>query len=156
MADTSNFAEYIRLMTEFDLPPVMQIENQAYDFPWTTGIMTDCLTSAYYCYVYEVNDEIRGYIIFSTVLDELHLLNICIAPAYQNKGYGQCLLDWLLNFARENKTKTLYLEVRASNRSAIRLYETSGFNEMGCRPAYYPAKNGKEDALLFAYEILLI
>ena len=141
-------------MTEFDLPPVMQIEEQAYPFPWTPGIMSDCLTSAYYCYIYEVNNEIRGYIIFNTVLDELHLLNICIAPAYQNKGYGQLLLDWLIDFARVNKIKTLYLEVRSSNRAAIQLYETSGFNEVGCRHAYYPAKNGKEDALLFAYELL--
>ncbi len=156
MTDNKCFSKCIRFMTEFDIPPVMQIENQAYPFPWTTGIMNDCLTSTYYCYVYEVNDEIRGYIIFNTVLDELHLLNICIAPAYQKKGYGQLLLDWLIDFARKNNIKTLYLEVRSSNRVAIQLYETSGFNEVGCRPAYYPAKKGKEDALLFAYEILLI
>ena len=154
MTDIKQFSKYIRLMTEFDLSPVMQIEDQAYPFPWTPGIMNDCLTSNYYCYVYEVNDEIRGYIIFSTVLDELHLLNICIAPVYQKKGYGQCLLDWLISFAREKTIKTLYLEVRSSNTSAIYLYESTGFNEMGCRPSYYPAKKGKEDALLFAYELL--
>ncbi len=151
--EPKTFAQSMRLMTEFDLPPVMQIENEAYEFPWTQGIMSDCLKSDYNCYIYEPDNEIQGYIIFSLVLDELHLLNICIDPALQNKGYGHLLLEWLIHFAQTKQIKTLYLEVRSSNHTAIHLYEYSGFNEVGCRPNYYPAKKGKEDALLFAYEL---
>ena len=153
-----NIDSFVRTMTEFDLQPVMAIETEAYDFPWTPGIMSDCLRVGYHCFVYEVDDEVRGYVIFSTVLDEVHLLNICIDPHYQNKGYGYALLSWLMNYVRgpylkENTSKTLYLEVRASNYAAIHLYETMGFNELGVRPNYYPAKNGKEDAQLFACEL---
>ncbi|MCW8929120.1 MAG: ribosomal protein S18-alanine N-acetyltransferase [Gammaproteobacteria bacterium] len=146
-------SKFVRKMTEFDLEPVMAIENEAYDFPWTTGIMSDCLRVGYQCFVYELDDEIRGYLIFSTVLDEVHLLNICIDPYYQNKGYGHSLLKWLMNHVRDLGSKTLYLEVRASNYVAIHLYETMGFNELGVRSNYYPAKNGKEDAQLFACEL---
>jgi len=148
-----NFNSFIRKMTQFDLEPVMAIETEAYDYPWTPGIMSDCLKVGYHCFVYEVDCEIRGYVIFSTVLDEAHLLNLCIDPHYQNKGYGKAFLTWLMNHVRENGSKTLYLEVRASNRAAIHLYETLGFNELGIRPNYYPAKSGKEDAQLFACEL---
>lgn len=162
----SDFVGFIRSMTEYDLLPVLAIENAAYDYPWTPGIMSDCLKVGYHCFVYEVDCEIRGYIIFSTVLDEVHLLNLCIAPHYQHKGYGRAFLNWLMNHLRDlgdkkgdkkgdNKSgsKTLYLEVRASNHAAINLYESMGFNELGIRPDYYPAKNGKEDAQLFACEL---
>ncbi len=147
------FSSHMRLMTDFDIPPVMLIENQAYDFPWTIGIMTDCIKCGYHCYVYEQQGEIRAYLIYSTVLDELHLLNICIAPEYQNQGYGCQLLHWLLIQAKKTASKTLYLEVRVSNHAAIHLYHKLGFNELGLRENYYPAKKGKEDAQLFAYEL---
>ncbi len=148
-----DFEQSIRKMTQFDLQPVMAIETEAYEFPWTEGIMADCLKVGYHCFVYEVNCEVRGYIIYSTVLDEVHLLNICIDPQYQGKGYGFSLLNWLIKYSREKGGKTLYLEVRASNHAAIRLYENMGFNELGIRPDYYPAKKGKEDAQLFACEL---
>ncbi len=148
-----DFAQSIRKMTQFDLQPVMVLETEAYEFPWTEGIMADCLKVGYHCFVYEVNCEVRGYIIYSTVLDEVHLLNICIAPHYQGKAYGFSLLNWLIKYSREKGGKTLYLEVRASNHAAIRLYENMGFNELGIRPDYYPAKKGKEDAQLFACEL---
>lgn len=149
-----NISKFIRKMTSFDLEPVMAIENEAYNFPWTMGILSDCLTVGYHCFVYEVDDEIRGYSIMSTVLDEAHLLNLCIAPEYQNKGFGCAFLSWLMNFVREKGAKTLYLEVRASNDSAIQLYHSMGFNETGIRHNYYPAKKGKEDAHLFACELV--
>ncbi len=150
----SEFATHIRQMTPFDLPPVMCIENTAYEFPWTKGIMSDCLNSAYHCYVSEKEGMIQAYMIFSSVLDEVHLLNICVDPQQQNKGFGTAFMHWLLAYARTNAAKTIYLEVRASNQQAIQLYEKLGFNEMGIRANYYPTKKGKEDALLFAYEIL--
>ncbi len=60
------FDSSIRKMTQFDLEPVMSIEIQAYEFPWTLGIMADCLRVGYHCFVYEVDCEVRGYIIYST------------------------------------------------------------------------------------------
>lgn len=147
---------YIRKMTNFDIEPILTIENEAFEFPWSKEILLDCLSSSYHCYIYEIDDEIRGYIIFSTVLDEVSLLNICIAPEYQHKGYGRTLLNWLISFVKKINIKILYLEVRSSNKSAIQLYESIGFNEIGIRENYYPAENGKEDALLFAGELEFI
>jgi len=148
-----NIEQHIRKMTHFDLEPVMAIENESYEFPWSKGIMNDCFNSNYHCFVYELNNEIRGYIIFSSVLDEVSLLNICIAPEYQHNGYGKGLLNWLVSYIKNNDMKTLYLEVRSSNKVAVNLYESMGFNEIGIRENYYPAKKGKEDALLFAGEV---
>ena len=144
---------FIRKISDFDIEPILAIENEAYEFPWSKGILLDCLTSSYHCYTYEVDDEIRAYIIFSIVLDEVSLLNICVAPEYQHKGYGRQLLNWLVSFVKKLNIKTLYLEVRSSNKAAIHLYESMGFNEIGIRENYYPAKKGKEDALLFAGEL---
>ncbi len=143
---------FIRKITDFDIEPILAIENEAYEFPWSRGIFKDCLTS-YHCHVYEVDSEIRGYIIFSTVLDEVSLLNICIAPEYQHQGHGSDLLNWFISYVKNQGIKILYLEVRRSNKSAINLYESIGFNEIGIRENYYPAKKGKEDALLFAGEL---
>lgn len=148
-----NIAQFIRQMTSFDLLPVMAIENESYEFPWTMGIMSDCLRVGYHCFVYEEADEIRGYAIISMVLDEAHLLNLCIAPEYQNKGYGCAFLRWIIDDVRSNNARTMYLEVRSSNKAAIQLYQSTGFNEIGIRRNYYPAKNGKEDAILFACEL---
>lgn len=154
MSFSSNSIEpFIRKMTSFDLQPVMEIELSSYQFPWTEGIMSDCLRVGYHCFVYEVECQIRGYAIVSMVLDEAHLLNLCIAPDYQNKGYGSAFLRWLMNYVQEKNAKTMYLEVRESNRAAIQLYQSMGFNETGTRRDYYPANNGKEDAILFACEL---
>jgi ribosomal-protein-alanine N-acetyltransferase len=152
--DSAQLVHNMRSMTQFDIDPVMAIELKAYDFPWTKGIIEDCLRVGYHCFAYEVNNEIRGYGILSTVLDEAHLLNICIAPEYQNQGLGFELMTYLMGFARTRNAKTLYLEVRISNKAAIHLYQTMGFNELGVRENYYPAKKGREDAQLFACELI--
>ena len=143
---------FIRTMTRFDLEPVYAIEQASYEFPWTKGLLADCLRVGYHSFVYEENNEIRGYAFVSTVLDEAHLLNICIAPQYQHQGYGQQFLQWLMDHFRDNGAKTMYLEVRMSNHIAIQMYQNMGFNEIGVRRNYYPAKQGKEDAQLFACE----
>ncbi len=152
--NTATLAQHMRPMTRFDIPPVMAIEMQAYEFPWTEGIMTDCLRVGYHCFVYEVDSEIRAYAILSIVLDEAHLLNICVAPEFQNQGLGLTLMNYLMDFTRTRKVRTLYLEVRMSNRSAIHLYQAMGFNEIGVRENYYPARKGREDAQIFACELV--
>jgi ribosomal-protein-alanine N-acetyltransferase len=82
------------------------------------------------------------------VLDEVHLLNISIAKAYQGHGQGRKLLEHMMQIGRNHGGLNMFLEVRPSNVSAITLYESVGFNEMAIRRGYYPAKNGREDAVL--------
>jgi ribosomal-protein-alanine N-acetyltransferase len=87
------------------------------------------------------------------VLDECHLLNISIKKSMQKKGYGSHLLDEVIRRANLAHAKTIYLEVRVSNQTAINLYDKHGFNEMSIRKDYYRAREGREDAVLMGLVI---
>lgn len=139
-----------RYMQEQDLAAVMQIEAAAYPEPWSEGIFRDCFKANYQCTLYELAGEVIGYSVMSMAAGEAHLLNLCIHPAYQGKGLGRAALEQVLIVAGSKHTGTVFLEVRVSNRLARRLYESAGFNEIGQRFNYYPAGEGREDALVFA------
>ena len=141
-------------MTPDDLDTVMLMEARAYPFPWTRKIFNDCLKHGYSCWVYEQDGALAGYAAVMFVLDEMHLLNICIDPGLQGKGLGSRLLKTLERVARGAKAETCFLEVRSSNFPAIRLYLNAGFNEIGLRKGYYPAKCGREDAMVMAKTLL--
>ncbi|WGZ95643.1 MAG: ribosomal protein S18-alanine N-acetyltransferase [Candidatus Thiothrix putei] len=140
----------LRPMTLDDLGRVMTLENRAYPFPWTPAIFSDCLKHGYSGWIYEQDSELLGYAMLMFVLDEMHLLNICIAPELQGQGFGSRLLKTLERVARAANAETCFLEVRQSNFSAIRLYVNAGFNEVGVRKGYYPTEFGREDALVMA------
>ena len=91
-----------------------------------------------------------GHGVIQLILDEAHLLNITVRPQSQGQGYGLQLLEHLMAEAGRQGGRECFLEVRASNQSAYRLYERFGFNEIGRRRDYYPAANGREDALVMA------
>lgn len=140
----------IRPMLEQDLTDVMLIESAAYPFPWTQSIFQDCFKKNYYNYILEDNQILVGYALMLIAHpSEAHILNICVHPDYQNCGYGRILLHYLLGVARQKSVEEILLEVRPSNKSAIRLYHNLGFNQIGVRRNYYPAKNGRENALMF-------
>ncbi len=144
----------LRLMTEADIQPVMVIEKSAYPFPWSEGNFRDCLKSNYYACVLEEGADMCGYALMSMAAGEAHVLNICIHPEQQGKGLGRALMHSLEQTARANKVEMLLLEVRASNKRAINLYESMGFNELGCRENYYPSHKGHEDALVLAQQLV--
>ena len=137
-----------REMQASDLDAVMQIEKVNFPFPWTVGNFKDSISSGYTCLVLETGSTIIGYAVLMMVLDEAHLLNISVAPSQKGQGLGRYLLDHMMQIGREKGGLNMFLEVRPSNTSAITLYESIGFNEMGLRPGYYPAHNGREDAVL--------
>ncbi|MBU0655418.1 MAG: ribosomal protein S18-alanine N-acetyltransferase [Gammaproteobacteria bacterium] len=144
----------LRPMTAEDVVNVMAIEERAFPFPWTEGIFRDCIRQGYSCWIYEREGEIAGYAIVMFVLDEMHLLNICIRPEEQGRGLGSALLKTLERIAQGIKVETCFLEVRQSNFSAIRLYLNAGFNEIGQRKGYYPAAIGREDAIVMAKTLM--
>lgn len=144
----------LRAMRETDLETVFTIETQAYPFPWTQGIFRDCLRAGYGCWVLERDGLVIGYGILSVAAGEAHILNICIAPRAQGLGHGRRLMRRLLDLARWHQADRVFLEVRPSNPRAIKLYDELGFNEIGRRPNYYPAKDGREDAIVMAIELL--
>lgn len=132
-----------------DLPSVLVVENLAYEIGWSTRNFLDCLDAGYTCQKMTIGQEIMGYGILSLVLDEAHLLNLCIHPEQQGRGYGKFLLNHLISFARTNHAKMMFLEVRESNQKATRLYQALGFNEIGVRRHYYPSRSGREHAIVF-------
>ena len=144
---------HFRAMTEADLDTVLAIENAAFSHPWTRGLYVDAVKS-YECWVMFVGEQQVGHGVIDLILDEAHLLNITIAPAYQGRGLGLVLLEHLMSRARQRGGQECFLEVRASNQSAYRLYERFGFNEIGRRRNYYPAPGGGEDALVMACTLL--
>lgn len=145
--------EEYRQMTEDDLGYVAEIEQAAYQFPWSEAIFRDCLQASYSCWVVELEQRIIGYAVLLTAVGECHILNLCIDPALQSKGYGRRLLEKILDHARESEANSAFLEVRPSNTNAVQLYESEGFNEIGVRRDYYPTKLGREDAVIFAKEL---
>jgi ribosomal-protein-alanine N-acetyltransferase len=131
-----------------DLDAVMAIEPIIYTYPWTRGNFKDSLNAGYSCWLYNEGNNTIGYAVLMLVLDEAHLLNLSIAKAYQGRGLGRTLLEQMMHVARQHGAQNMFLEVRTSNKTAIHLYENVGFNEMAVRRGYYPAKDGREDAIL--------
>lgn len=145
----------LRAMRADDLDTVMAIENRGYAFPWSRGIFADCLKSGYAAWLLEHDGQAIGYGVLSVAADEAHVLNVCVDPLVQSRGHGRLLLRSLLDSARRQGAHRVFLEVRPSNLSAIALYHSEGFHEIGRRPRYYPApNNGREDAIVMAIELL--
>jgi ribosomal-protein-alanine N-acetyltransferase len=139
----------LRDMKEADLEGVLAIERAVHAHPWTPGNFSDALRSKYQCKVYETAErELVGYAVMMLAVDEAELLDIAIAAPQQRKGQGRKLLNEMLALARKKEMRRMVLEVRASNVSAIALYRSAGFSDIGLRRDYYPAHNGREDAIL--------
>lgn len=145
MSDALTF----RRMTEADLDAVLKIEYAAFSHPWTRGIFLDGLKSYEIWMMFEGNQQV-GHGVINVIIDEAHLLNLTVKPESQGRGLGLALLDRLMKRAYELNGRECFLELRASNQSAYRLYERYGFNEVGRRRDYYPAVGGREDALVMA------
>lgn len=140
-------------MCEHDLETVLRIERGAYQFPWSENIFRDCVNSDYQCTLVLMYNKIVGYFIISKVLDEAHLLNICIEKTWQHQGLGRAVLENLFSDLSEQKIVRLFLEVRPSNLSALSLYHQVGFEIIDIRKAYYPADAGREDAIAMLLNI---
>lgn len=137
-----------RGMRTDDLPRVSEIERRIYSHPWTQGNFADSLSAGYHCTVLEVYGCLCGYGILTVAAGEAHLLNVSIDAAWQGKGLGRMLLLHHIDLARSQGARILLLEVRPSNTIARTLYETVGFERIAVRRGYYPAADGREDALL--------
>ncbi len=143
-----------RPMKDNDLAEILAIEQSAYIYPWSGIIFQDCLRVGYCCWVLEYDKMIFAYGVMSVAAGECHLLNLCVRPDVQNKGYGSMMLEYLLGLARQHSADTAFLEVRPSNVYARKLYHRAGFNEVGMRRDYYPAEFGKEDAIILARSLI--
>jgi ribosomal-protein-alanine N-acetyltransferase len=144
----------IRAMQEGDVPAVAAVERASYQFPWSEGIFRDCVRVGYLCRVVELAGEIIGHGVVSTGAGEAHVLNVCVRPEYRCRGVGRQLLRYLLERSRALGMSEAFLEVRPSNTTAIRLYQSLGFEQVGVRRGYYQATNGREDAAVLRLALI--
>ena len=145
---------WFRRMTLGDVERVMKVEQEVYEFPWTERIFSDCIRVGYYCWLALQRQNIVGHAVISVTSGESHMLNLSIANEYQRRGFGKQFIEFLVKEAEAKQAQTMLLEVRPSNTAAINCYNAAGFNEIGSRKDYYPAPEGREDALLFARHIV--
>ena len=138
-----------------DLDQVLAVERAAYSFPWTRGNFVDSLAAGYLAELLEQGGRgLVGYYVAMPGVDEMHLLNLTVAPAQQRRGHARGLLDALERRCLERGLPRLWLEVRAGNVRARQIYARHGFAELGLRRGYYPAAKGqREDAIVMGLDL---
>ena len=141
------------------LDEVMAIERRAYDVPWTRGNFVDALAAGYLAERrLDERGALLGYFVAMDGADEMHLLNLTVAPEHQGRGHARAMLDALVARCRAARAPRLWLEVRAGNARARSLYARYGLVEVGCRRGYYPARGaappfGREDAIVMSLDL---
>lgn len=141
-------------LTEARLDDVLAIEQSAYAQPWSRGNFTDSLRAGYQAQMLVADGTILGYFVAMKGVDEVHLLNITVAPVYQGQGWSRVMLDALAIWSRGQGAQWLWLEVRVSNARALQIYERHGYRRVGERKGYYPAADGRrEDAVVMSFKL---
>ncbi|PSU46746.1 ribosomal-protein-alanine N-acetyltransferase [Photobacterium frigidiphilum] len=133
---------------------VWRIERAANTFPWAESMIRKEPNNIATNFVLLVDDILVGYCYGQLVAGEATLLNIAVDPNQQGKGYGKALLEGFIDILQQRNAEDIWLEVRASNVRAYKLYEATGFNEINRREGYYPSENGREDALIMTYLVM--
>lgn len=145
-----------RQLTALDVPALATIEKSSHQHPWSEQQFRECINAGYLCHGFSMLDDehLIGYWVAQTIVDELEILNICVAVNQQHKGHGKRMMNSLVVLARALKVRRLLLEVRESNKVALGLYRRIGFLESGRRKYYYPLKDGdREDAILMTLSL---
>ncbi len=137
------------------LPAVLAIERQVYPFPWMHGNFVDSLAAGHAAHVLCAADgTLAAYSVAMSGVQEMHLLNLTVAPPWQRRGLACALLDTLVSLCRRERHEALWLEVRLSNLRARDVYARYGFTQAGVRRGYYPAAHGqREDACVMRLSI---
>ncbi len=141
-------------MAGIHLPQVLRIERAAYSHPWSELNFRDAIGSGYQAQLLLADGFVLGYFVAMKGVDEVHLLNITVAPAFQGQGWARVMLQALTLWARAQGVQWVWLEVRVGNARAIQVYQSQGFRRVGHRKAYYPADNGgREDAIVMSLKL---
>ena len=141
-------------LNEALLEAVLQVEKSAYSHPWTRGNFVDSHQAGYQVQLLMGEQQVLGYFVAMAGVEEVHLLNITVAPAHQRQGWARLMLDALCVWSRAQNANMLWLEVRKSNARAAEVYRRYGFKQVGERKNYYPAHRGqREDALVMSLRL---
>jgi ribosomal-protein-alanine N-acetyltransferase len=156
-------------MTEADLEAVQTVEASAYAHPWSRKHFRDSLLAGHPAMLLlgealpgdsphpprADGHVLMGYLVAMPGVDEVHLLNITVAPAHQRQGWARFMLDALALWSRGQGAQWLWLEVRQSNAPARALYQRQGFAQVGVRKGYYPSGHApREDAVVMSLNLV--
>lgn len=140
----------LREMMVDDLDAVMEIENELFHMPWTKeGYFTFLTRPDAMFLVVEEKGRLLGYCGLLMVLDEADVTNVAVRKDRQREGIGHFLVESMMRLAADQGIEIIHLEVRAGNKTAIRLYERLGFERDGLRKNYYT--DPTEDAILMSW-----
>lgn len=151
--EVESLNRHVRSLRLEDLPQVLEVERTGYSFPWTEAVFRDCFRPGYRLWAVELSGTVVGYAVVAYMVDEAHLLNICVSTRHRRSGLARHLLRHLVCEAARDGMAQVLLEVRVSNQSATDLYLAEGFVEIGRRPGYYPSSSGREDARVLSLPV---
>jgi len=129
-------------MCREDLSAVLEIERRAFSQPWSRAFFERELATPFASLTVAMDESdarplLVGYSCRWRVTDEVHLLNVAVHPSRRGGGIGRQLVEAVIREARASRARTMFLEVRAGNMAARRLYRTLGFRDLGVRRGYY-------------------
>ena len=129
-------------MRREDLSAVLEIERRAFSQPWSRAFFERELATPFASLTVAMDESdarplLVGYSCRWRVTDEVHLLNVAVHPSRRGGGIGRQLVEAVIREARASRARTMFLEVRAGNMAARRLYRTLGFRDLGVRRGYY-------------------
>lgn len=141
----------IEQMTSSWVTQVAQLEKDCFRDPWSEKSIAGELDNPLSLWLVAVDGgRLLGYVGSQTVLDETDMMNIAVAKEERRRGVARALILELVNQLAQQGSRSLTLEVRASNQGAIALYQSLGFVQTGRRPNYY--RNPREDGLILRKE----
>lgn len=139
----------VRPMRESDIKRVAEIEKSIFSLPWSEESFLDAANQEHNIYlVCEMNGEIAGYCGLWTVLGEGNITNMAVDEKYRKCGIGTVLMNALELLGQKMDVSVFFLEVRESNIPAQKLYEKSGYREIGRRKRFY--ERPVEDAIVMS------
>ena len=141
------------MMEDSDLESVVNLESLAYEYPWSGKIIQGCFEAGYRIWIGKVGLTHICQAFVSVVAGEAHLLNLAVHPKWQKNGCGKAILRRVIEDIKLLNVEGIFLEVRISNHLAISLYEKFGFSQIGERRNYYPASDGRENAIMLGLQL---
>lgn len=137
-----------RRMTARDLDDVLRIERLSFTAPWSRNAFLGELTENHFSryLLLRCDEQTVGYGGMWIIIDEAHVTNIAVDPAYRGRKLGERLMRRMMAEAIAEGARRMTLEVRVTNATAQNLYHKLGFREGGVRRGYYT--DNREDALI--------
>ncbi|MDO6565362.1 ribosomal protein S18-alanine N-acetyltransferase [Amphritea sp. 1_MG-2023] len=138
-----------------DLTALAELEADGFDPPWSNKLLTTYLTGERYrCFGLWHDEQLHGFALLSTVLDEAELLQIAVRSEYRGQGWATLLIHYVHTQLQHEAINRCLLEVSRANKAALNLYQRLGYQQDGIRKGYYPSASGSEDAILMSCDQL--